>query len=71
MAQKMILAGTKPYVDPRYRRRSYYEAKLIEIMELCWEYERTKRINIFEVVRFLRNAKADAPADKSGLTSTM
>ena len=53
----MLVDGKKPYIDPRYRTRSYIEGKLIEIMERCWK-ERTKRADMFEVVRFLREVKS-------------
>ena len=52
------MEGRRPYVDPRFRSRSYVESKLVEIMELCWEHERTKRIDIFSVVNFLRDIKS-------------
>ena len=50
--------GRRPYVDPRLRTRSYIESKLIEIMELCWEHERKKRIDIFSVVKLLHDVQS-------------
>ena len=44
------------YIDDRYRTRSFAEGKLVEIMERCWVYDPVKRADIFEVVRFLRDA---------------
>jgi hypothetical protein len=70
-----VIAGKIPYIDPRYRARSYLEGKLVEIMEQCWEYKRRKRLNIFEVVEFLRHVKVEAekneelvPAAKHGIS---
>ena len=56
----MIISGKRPYVDPRYRKRSYIEAKLVEVMERCWAQSRHDRPAIFEVVEFLRHVKAKA-----------
>jgi hypothetical protein len=53
---KMVKKGDVPYIDPRYKDKSFGEAKLIEIMELCWTYERQKRIDIFKLVDLLRDA---------------
>lgn len=47
----------KPFIDPRYRTRSYIESKLVEIIELCWEFDPFKRISIFEMVQRLRDVK--------------
>lgn len=55
-----MVDGKLPFVDPRYRTRSYLEGKLVEIMEQCLEYKRRNRSNIFEVVEFLRNVKFEA-----------
>jgi hypothetical protein len=66
--QKLVSDGKLAYVDPRYRTRSYLEGKLVEIMERCWEYKRRKRLNIFEVVEFLRNVKVEA--EKNGELGT-
>lgn len=54
------MAGKTPFVDPRYRSRSFVEARLVEIMERCWAYDRTKRPSIFEVVSFLRDTVLEA-----------
>ena len=59
LTQKFVIAGKRPFVDPRYAERSYAEKKMVEIMEKCWEYNPTKRIDIFEVVRLLREAIAE------------
>eukprot|EP00521_Asterionellopsis_glacialis_P014410 CAMPEP_0195305116 /NCGR_PEP_ID=MMETSP0707-20130614/35702_1 /TAXON_ID=33640 /ORGANISM="Asterionellopsis glacialis, Strain CCMP134" /LENGTH=420 /DNA_ID=CAMNT_0040369143 /DNA_START=307 /DNA_END=1569 /DNA_ORIENTATION=- len=59
VVQKKIIDGDKPYIDERYRARSSAEGKLVEIMEKCLEYDPDKRIDIFEVVKFLRRAIKD------------
>ena len=52
----MLLNHERAYVDPRYRHRSFAEAKMVEIMEQTWEFDPTQRIDIFAVVKFLRDA---------------
>jgi serine/threonine protein kinase len=54
--QAKIIDGETPPIDPRYRGRSYAEGKLVEIIELCWEYDPDKRIDMFQVANFLREA---------------
>ena len=54
-----MINGELPYVDPRYKQRSFAESQLVEIMEKCWVYDAEKRIDIFEVVRLLRKAVAE------------
>ena len=53
--EKMIKKETA-YIDPRYRNRTYAESALVEIMEECWTYDPDERVDIFEVVEFLREA---------------
>lgn len=55
-----MIAGKKAFVDPRYRKRSFIEGKLVDVMEQCWAYKPEDRIDIFEVVRQLEDAKAEA-----------
>ena len=68
--QKKLTDGQLPYVDPRYRNRSYAEGRLVDIMEQCWKYDPDKRIDIFSVVKLLREAVAEnkklAPPKKKG-----
>jgi hypothetical protein len=45
-----------PFIDPRYKERSLAEAKLTEIIPLCWAYDPSQRIDIFELTGRLRNA---------------
>lgn len=54
--QKKLIDGDLPYVDQRYRERSFAEQKLVELMEKCWIYDPGERINIFDAVDFLRKA---------------
>lgn len=50
---------------PTYTKRSFAEAKLVELLELCWEFDPSKRISIFEAVRFLRKAVKDMKQEVS------
>jgi serine/threonine protein kinase len=54
--QRRVKAGETPYVDHRWRERSYAERKMIEIMERMWTYNADERIDIFEAVILLRDA---------------
>jgi len=54
--QEMVLAGKKPFIDARYREKTFAERKLAEIMELCWEYDPAKRIDSGTLVKLLRKA---------------
>jgi len=51
-----LIAGDLPYVDHRYKERSFAEEKLVELMEKCWIYNPDERINMFDAVTFLRKA---------------
>mmetsp|Transcript_2823 Transcript_2823/g.5888 ORF Transcript_2823/g.5888 Transcript_2823/m.5888 type:complete len:687 (-) Transcript_2823:20-2080(-) len=51
----MLIDQKLAYVDPRFKKRSYAEKKLVELMEKCWIYNPDDRISIFEAVEFLRN----------------
>jgi len=53
---KAVGAGEVPYIDPRWSQHSFAEARLVEIMKLCWTYQPEDRIDVFELVRLLRNA---------------
>ena len=56
VVQKKLIDGELPYVDLRYKERSFAERKLIELMEKCWIYDPNERISIFDAVDFLRKA---------------
>ena len=55
----LVLNGTRPFVDPRWRTHGFIESKLVEVMEQCWTYNADERISIFEVVRQLRQVKKE------------
>jgi hypothetical protein len=54
--QKMVMTGKTAFIDPRFKKRSFAESKLVEIIPLCWVYDPRKRIDIFQLVDFLREA---------------
>lgn len=56
IVKKKIKEGETGYIDPRYKNNSFAEAKLAEIIPLCWVYDPDKRIDIFYLVEFLRAA---------------
>ena len=58
--QNQLIDGKTPFIDDRYRTRSYAEGQMVELMEMCWRYKPEDRPEIFEVVRFLRNALEEA-----------
>jgi len=51
-----MIEEEQAFIDPRYRKRTYAEGALVEIIEECWIYEPEDRADIFEVVDFLRDA---------------
>jgi serine/threonine protein kinase len=55
--REMVREGRKPFVDDRYRSRSLIEARLVEVMEPCWEFDAADRPSIFEIVKHLRETK--------------
>lgn len=54
MTQEELLDGKLPYVDPRWKDRSYIERRLVELMEKCWIFNPDERVDIFYAVEFLR-----------------
>ncbi len=52
----MVIEGKKPFIDERYKKRSFAERKLVEFIEMCWEYDSDKRITIFDLITLLREA---------------
>lgn len=50
------MKGDLPFIDDRYRTRSYAESALVRIMERCWAFDPDERADIFEVVDHLRRA---------------
>lgn len=59
VVQRKVIGGTRAYIDPRWKKRSYIESKLVEVMEKCWIPDVDKRIDIFGAVRELREIKKD------------
>jgi hypothetical protein len=66
LVQKLIIDGKRAYIDPRWKTRSFIEGKLVEVMELCWEADPRKRIDIFKVVSLLRKISEDEKQLKNG-----
>jgi hypothetical protein len=58
VVQAKVLNATRPFVDDRYRHRSFIESQMIEIMERMWEHDPANRPSIFEVIAFLTNVRA-------------
>ena len=52
--------GVKPSIDPSYLEHSFAERKLIELIDLCYEYYPKDRPSIFAIVEFLENAIAES-----------
>jgi hypothetical protein len=50
------MANYTNFVSRVYRHRSHAEEKLVELLERCWEPDSSKRVDIFEIVRLLRDA---------------
>jgi hypothetical protein len=55
--REMVREGQKPFIDERYRSRSFIEARLVQVMEPCWEFETPNRPSIFDIVKYLRETK--------------
>jgi hypothetical protein len=52
----MVKNGKTANIDHRYEERSFAESKLVEIIRQCWTYDPRQRIDIFQLVDFLRQA---------------
>ncbi|KAL7540176.1 hypothetical protein ACHAXR_009931 [Thalassiosira sp. AJA248-18] len=65
VVQTKLIDGKLPFVDSRYRDRSFAEKKLIELMEKCWIYDPDERISMFDAVTFLRKAIKENEAHTS------
>lgn len=57
--KQKIKEGKVPSIDPRYRKRSFGEQKLVEAIEMCWVLDRNQRGNIYDLVQTLREAAKD------------
>lgn len=56
----MVINGETAYLDPRYRNRNFIQDNLIRIMELSWTYDVDERPEIFELLKLLRETKAES-----------
>lgn len=57
--EKVIASGEPPYLDPRWKNKSYIEGRMVEIMERCFADKPEDRASIFEVVLSLRETAED------------
>lgn len=56
VVQKKVIRGEVPYIDDRYRKRSYAEAALVHAIERCLVLDPDKRATVFELVEYLTTA---------------
>lgn len=54
--QEMVKDGKTAVIDPRYVKASYAEAKLVQIIELCFAYSPEERPGINEIWQLLQEA---------------
>jgi GNAT superfamily N-acetyltransferase len=54
--ERRVAKGVKAFVDPRWRNRTFAERTLCELIDRCWERDLDKRVDVFTLVRLLRNA---------------
>jgi serine/threonine protein kinase len=54
--QKNVKNGKKPKIDPAYRKHSFSEKKLAELIDWCLEYKPEDRPSMFQIVEFLGEA---------------
>lgn len=54
VTQEKLTDGDLPYIDPRWKERSYIERRLVELMEKCWIFDPDERVDIFFAVEFLK-----------------
>jgi hypothetical protein len=62
---KLVKQRVRPYVDPRWRSRSYIEGQFVEIMEKMWRHSPEERPDIFTVVEFLKDVKRHEEAEET------
>jgi len=61
------MKGKRAFIDDRYRNHTFIESKLVEVMEKCWIQDPEERINIFDVIKLLRQAVLDNNKLKKGM----
>ncbi len=59
VVHQKLIDGTRAYIDPRWKERSYIEAKMMELTEKCWIADVDERIDIFGAVKGLRAIKKE------------
>jgi hypothetical protein len=52
--QSVLRSGATSHIDQRFIERSSAEARLAEVIKLCWEHDADKRIDIFRLRDLLR-----------------
>jgi len=57
--KKKVIGGTRAFIDPRWKERSFIESKMVDVMEQCWIEEPDKRMDIFAAAKALRDIKAE------------
>ena len=58
--EEAIQKATKegpPYIDPRYKKHSYIEGRMVEAMNACHKVNASERVSIFWVVQHLRETR--------------
>jgi len=55
-----IRAGERPYIDHRFRTRSFIESKLVELIESCWKHRGNHRPAMSDIVNILQRIKDKA-----------
>jgi hypothetical protein len=54
--KKRVADGETAFIDPRFQERSFGDARLAEIIPLCWKKNPNERIDVFGLVDLLRTA---------------
>jgi serine/threonine protein kinase len=54
--QRLVAQGMKPYLDPRWKERSFAERTIVELIHRCHAYDPKDRIDVGAAVKFLRDA---------------
>lgn len=56
VVQQKVTNQEIAYIDPRYETRSYAEGVLVKVLKDCWIHDPDERVDIFHVVKQLRDA---------------
>lgn len=54
VVKSLVQRGETGFIDPRFFNKSIPEARLAEIIQLCWEYNIDARPDIFQLRNMLR-----------------